>query len=188
MNPFSIRRKLFIISFAFSLITMVALPACKDANRSTGATPSGGTTSLSSDDNAFFGKAAQTGMAEMQAATLAGERSQAADVKDFAAMMSTDHDANSKLLQALAAKKGVSLPTQLDKDHQAMLEGLRQKSPEDFDKAYASAMKDGHEKAVDLFKEVSEDSKDAEINGYAKTSLPTLERHLEMAKALSTAH
>lgn len=188
MNPFAIRRSLFVISVSLSLAVAVAMPACKDANRSTGATPSGSTNSLSSDNTAFFAKAAQTGMSEMQAATLAGERTKAEDVKTFASMMTTDHGASNKMLQALAAKKSVSLPIALDNDHQAMLDGLRQKSPEDFDKAYANAMKDGHEKAVDLFKEVSEDSKDADISGFAKTSLPTLEHHLELAKTLSSAH
>lgn len=184
----SFRRNLFTLVAGLSLISVVALPACKDANRSTDATEARGTGGLSSKDDAFFGKAAQTGMAEMQAATLAGERSQAADVKKFAAMMTTDHGANSKLLQALASRKGVSLPAQLDKDHQAMLDKLQQTPPEDFDKAYASAMVDGHKKAVDLFKEVSEDSKDADVNSFAKTSLPTLEHHLDMAKALAAAH
>ena len=188
MNAFAIRRSLFIISAVLSLAAAVALPACKDANLNVDPAETKGSDRLSSDDTTFFAKAGQAGMVEMQAATLAGERSKADDVKTFASMISTDHSANNKMLQALAAKKSVSLPTALDRDHQAMLDSLRKKSPEDFDKAYASAMKDGHEKAVDLFSEVSEDSKDADISGFAKTSLPTLEHHLELAKTLSSAH
>ncbi len=144
-----------------------------------------GPSTLSSADIEFFGKAAQTGETEVQAAAIASSRASGADTKSFASTMATDHAANNEKLKALALRKGVSLPTQLDKPHQGMLDDLQKEDPKKFDASYAKDMAAGHAGAVDLFEKTSKDSKDPDIRDFAKSTLPTLQHHLEMAKHLS---
>lgn len=152
---------------------------------STDPTRASGPSTLSSDDITFFEKAAQTGMTEVQAAQIASSRGQGADVKSFAQAMSADHDANNQELKALADKKGVTLPTKLDKDHQDMLEDLQEQDTDKFDAAYAAQMKKAHQDAVKLFDKTSNKSKDADVRQFAGSTLPTLQHHLQMAKNLS---
>src|SRR5215204_6234316 len=61
----------------------------------------------------FWSKAAQGGMAEVELAKLALQKSTNADVKKFAQMMVTDHTKANDELKALAAKKNVTLPTDI---------------------------------------------------------------------------
>jgi putative membrane protein len=144
-----------------------------------------GPSTISNDDIEFFGKAAQTGMTEVQAAAIASTRASGADTKSFASTMATDHAANNEQLKALALRKGVTLPTQLDKTHQSMLDELQKGDPKKFDASYAKDMTTGHKGAIDLFEKTSKDSKDLDIRDFATSTLPTLQHHLEMATHLS---
>ncbi len=158
-------------------------PVC--AASSSDSTKASGPSTVSKDDIAFFESAAQTGMTEVQAAAIASSRALGADTKSFASAMATDHTANNEALKALAMRKGVSLPTQLDKTHQGLLADLQKEEPTRFDAAYAKDMTTGHKDAITLFEKTSKDSKDADIREFAKSTLPTLQHHLEMAKHLS---
>lgn len=140
---------------------------------------------VSHEDREFFQKAAQTGMLEMQAASLATSRAMTPDTKTFASTMATEHAANNEELKTLATSKGVTLPTQLDRKHRGILKELQKEDPKEFDEKYAKTMNEGHEEAVKLFTETAKDSKDAEIRAYASDTLPALLHHLDMAKHLN---
>ena len=54
----------------------------------------------------------------------------------------------------------------------------------DFDEAYADLMEDSHDRAVSLFEAAADDSKDADVRNFAKSSLATLRQHSEAAEKL----
>jgi putative membrane protein len=136
------------------------------------------------DDAEFMMKAAASGMFELQASELALQKASSKSVKDFARKMKEDHTKANKELKALAAKKNITLPTSLDKDHQDKLEDLRKESGADFDSEYMQAMHKAHEKDVELFEEASkEDDADADIKAFAAKTLPTLQSHHQMAES-----
>lgn len=58
-------------------------------------------------DAAFYKKAAEGGMAEVELGKLAQDKSPTASVKEFGAMMVKDHSAANDKLKAVAAAKGV---------------------------------------------------------------------------------
>lgn len=177
-----LRSSTLIVTLAMTL----AAVACTDRSESTDPKlATGAPDSLATADVDFFEAAAQIGMLEVSAAKLAGERGQAPNIKSYADLMVKDHTQHNAETKALAQRKGVTLPTQLDSAHQGKLDDLVEIEAGDFDKAYAETMVDGHQDAVDLFKTTAEDSEDAEIRAFAKRSLPTLQHHLEMAKALN---
>ena len=130
----------------------------------------------------FWSKAAQGGMAEVELAKLALQKSQNADVKKFAQTMVTDHTKANDEMKALAAKKNVMLPADIG-SHKSTLDDLNGKTGADFDKAYVEAMVDDHQEDVDLFED-NTDNSDPDIKAFTTKTLPTLKSHLEMIKGI----
>lgn len=130
----------------------------------------------------FMNEAAMGGMAEVALANLAMKKSQDKEVKDFAAKMITDHGKANTELKELAAKKTVTLPTDVGAEHKATMEKLEKLSGAEFDKEYVAAMVKDHEKDVSLFKTQSESGTDADAKAFAAKTLPTLQMHLTMIK------
>jgi putative membrane protein len=139
-----------------------------------------------SGDNEFLTEAAQGGMAEVELGKLASTKSQNAEVKKFAEMMVTDHSKANNELKELAAKKNFSLPTEVSAKHKSLMDKLNGLSGAAFDKAYVEAMVDDHEEDTEAFKDESEDGKDADVKAWAGKTLPTLQKHLEMIKAIQS--
>ena len=142
--------------------------------------------STQTGDTDFMTRAAQGGMAEVELGKLASTKAQSAEVKKFAQMMVNDHSKANEELKALAAKKNFSMPTRLDEKHQSLLDKLNGLSGAEFDKAYVEAMVDDHEEDVELFKDETEDGKDAEVKAFAAKTLPTLQTHLETIKGIQS--
>jgi putative membrane protein len=142
---------------------------------------------LAGDDASFMKAAAATGMAEVKLGELAGEKSESAEVKEFASMMVTDHAKANEELKGIASSKGVELPADLDAKHKALHAKLSKLSGAAFDKEYVSEMLKGHKKAVGDFEKAAKSAKDPEVKAFAEKTLPTLKHHLESAQALNGA-
>jgi putative membrane protein len=136
------------------------------------------------DDAEFMMEAAASGMFELQASELALQKAKSSSVKEFARKMKEDHTKANKELKALAGQKNITLPTALSKDHQDIIEDLREETGTDFDSEYMDAMHKAHKKDVEMFEEASkEDDSDAAIRAFAAKQLPVLRSHHEMAEA-----
>jgi putative membrane protein len=136
-----------------------------------------------SADQSFVKQAALDGMAEVQMANIASEKSSSEEVRTFAARMLKDHDKANAELATLAQAKRLKLPGKLDIKHKAMVDALKVRSGASFDAAYAKHMAAAHTKAVELFTEESQ-SPDADLAAFAKKTLPTLQEHKRLADAL----
>ena len=139
----------------------------------------------SAADNTFYRTLAEGGMAEVDLARLAQQKSTDPKVKDFAQMMVNDHSAANKKLEALAASKQLAVPKTLDASHEAektRLEGLRGNS---FDRAYAQSQVKAHEKTVSLLENEISSGEDADAKAFAQSVLPTIRHHLEAARTLA---
>ena len=132
----------------------------------------------------FMTEAAKGGMAEVELSKPATTKAKDAEIQKFAQKMIEDHtNANTELKQ-LAGKKNVTLPTELDAAHKAIKDKLAVLSGAEFDKEYVNAMVADHEKAVSLFKSQSESGTDADAKAFAAKTLPKLQMHLDMIKAM----
>jgi len=140
-------------------------------------TPEGG-------DNDFIMKAAQGGMAEVELGKLAQTKSQNAEVKKFAQMMIEDHSNANTELKALATKKSVTLPTEVNAEQKATADKLKTLSGAEFDKAYVETMVSDHKKTVDLFEKESTGGADADAKAFAAKTLPKIKAHLEMIQGI----
>lgn len=177
----TINRTLVVAGLALG----IGLPLYVCADSTLDSAKATGPTTISKDDMEFLGKAAQVDMTEIQAAAIAANRGLTVQTKAFANLMTTDHSGNSNDLHALAANKGVMLPTRLDSKHQDELDDLQKVDTAKFDAAYAEAMEKGHKDAVDLYQKVASKSKDADIRMFARINLPIIQQHLDLAKRMS---
>lgn len=133
-----------------------------------------GTGKLSHRDKAFIEKAAKSGMKEVEVSQAVLAKLSAGPVRDFAQTMINDHQQANQELQALAAKKGVTLPNDNDKWARKWADNDKDVADE-----YIGEMKDDHKDAVDLFEKATK-SEDPDIAAFARKTLPTLQHHLQM--------
>ncbi|MCI2807214.1 DUF4142 domain-containing protein [Eoetvoesiella caeni] len=139
---------------------------------------------LSSNDKDFMEHAAQAGHTEIEGSKLAQTHAKSEEVKTFANQMIMDHTKVGNDLEALAKQKSYKLPDGPSLAQKAKLKTLDMRD-DSFDKKYVSQIGvSAHEDAVKLFKKASADAKDPDVKAFAAKNLPTLEHHLEMAKAL----
>lgn len=136
----------------------------------------------------FADDASAKGLAEIQSARLALEKSSSADIKAYAQKMIDDHTKSNQELANVAKNAKVNLSDEaalLDKAKKFVLE---QRDGAGFDAAYAKNQVTAHEDAVELFQEYIRDGDNNYLKAYAKETLPKLQHHLEAARELSAKH
>ena len=159
--------------------------ANKRANRNTGATgEQAGMARMSSKDRDFLMDAAMGGMMEVELGRVAAQQGASEAVKQFGQRMVDDHSKANAELTTLATSKGITLPTELDAKHRQHVTKLSAMSGADFDRAYSKMMLSDHNKDVSEFEKESTKGGDADLKAFAGRTLPTLQEHLQMAKAL----
>jgi len=131
----------------------------------------------------FVQKAALDGMAEVELGRLALNKSENLQIRQFAQRMVADHAKANEELAALAKSKGIEAPTSLDAEHRTMIANLYRETGAAFDRAYCEHMVMDHNKAIALFESATKTS-DPELAGFAKKTLPTLQKHRQMAEKL----
>lgn len=147
-------------------------------------TASNMTGSSAGSPNAFLTEAAMGGMAEVQMGKLASQKAQNPEVKKFGQMMVTDHTAANNELKALASKKNVQIPSEVDPAYKSDMDSMNKLSGAEFDKEYVGMMVDDHEEDVAKFQKQADTGTDPEVKAFAMKTLPTLKKHLETIKGI----
>ncbi len=136
----------------------------------------------STGDQAFVTQAAQGGMAEVADATLASTRASSASVKAYARRMIADHTKANAQLAAIARKDKFTLPSGIGDDNAQLKGALGKLQGKTFDVSYLQGQVQGHEKMEQVFQKEISTGKNAELVAFAKMTLPTVEKHLALAK------
>lgn len=134
------------------------------------------------DDSEYLVAAAEVDMKEIELGKLAQTKSKNADIQALGKMMVDEHMKSSEETKALATTKNITLPAALTDKGQEAYKDLNDKTGNDFDKAYADMMVDGHEKTIEKMEKASENAADADIRAWAAKMLPTLRKHLDHSK------
>lgn len=132
----------------------------------------------------FLVKAANGGMAEVEAGKIGEQKATHKEVKDFAKMMVDDHTGANAEVKKLAAALNVTLPSAPSEDHQKDVTKLNEKKPKDFDKDFMDQMVADHKKTIDLFKDASDDDMNADVKAFVNNTIPKLQAHLDAAEAI----
>jgi putative membrane protein len=142
---------------------------------------------VSDADRDFVTQAAADGAAEVAMGETAKTRAGNPAIKAFAEQMVTDHTKAGAELKAIAAAKGIEVQEMPNAEQKAAHDKLKTLTGgAEFDAEYARLMREDHEKAVRAFRKQSETGEDPQLREFAAKTLPTLERHLEIANALPT--
>ena len=143
-------------------------------------------TTADTSDIKFAKALAAGGAAEITFSKLAESKVEAGKLKNFAAMMITDHTKAGDTLTAIAQKENITLPGGLDPDHQAKYDDISKMSGTDFNEAYVKLMVADHKGAVGLLQNESQNGKDSTLKAFATKILPTVQMHLDAANKLAS--
>ena len=132
----------------------------------------------------FLSEAVRDSRAEIQACNLALEKAQNPEVKQFAQRMIKDHSELSTKIEAVAKKKGVSLPPGISMTQKGRYELLDQTPQSHFDKAFMDHNVSDHKSDVKTFSEEAQEATDRDVKALASEALPQLQTHLRLAEDL----
>jgi putative membrane protein len=134
-------------------------------------------------DTQFVTEAMQGDNGEVAIGQLAAQKASSQAAKDFGNTLATDHGAHKQKLAALAASANVPVTDEATPESKSNLDKLKGLSASAFDKAFADMMVEDHTKDIAKYEKQAA-STDQQTAALAKETLPTLRKHLEMAKAL----
>jgi putative membrane protein len=137
-------------------------------------------------DRTFAHDAAVGGMAEVALGKLAATKGTTEDVKNFGQRMVTDHTKADDQLASIARQEGITLPTALDRQHQAAYDRLDKESGATFDRMYIDGAVTDHQKTIALFQREAKSGDNAPLKQFAATTLPVFQHHLQMAEAIQS--
>jgi putative membrane protein len=104
---------------------------------------------VSNDDRDFVRDLSIANMAEVELGKMAVANGANAEIKKFGQMMVDDHTKAGASLKSLATEHNIPVATELDVEHQSLRDKLAKLKGAAFDREYASAMVDGHEKVLE---------------------------------------
>jgi putative membrane protein len=184
-----------------SCIAAVVLAACNNSSDSTNAsdtsTANGADTMnsaqtpamnssvpLSKADSTFIMEAAMGGLMEVQAGQIAQQNAMNQRVKDFGAMMVTDHSKANDELKSLMSGRGLVISDSLPADKKKEIDAMNKLKGKAFDQHYVNMMVEDHEKDVAEFKKQSTSAEDAQLRNWVANTLPVLQKHLDSIQAI----
>jgi len=165
----------------FALLTaalMIALPAASAIAQ----------TAASDDDKKFVDAALKGGMAEVELGKLAAKKGASDDVKQFGAMMVTDHTKLGDKMKVVAGDIGEKPPTMMAASGMATKTKLEVLSGKTFDESYIKSMVQDHEDDLAAFKKEAAEGTSPEVKKAAHQGEMVVAKHLEMIKKIAQAH
>lgn len=132
----------------------------------------------------FIMKAGHSGVAEIELSKVALENSKTQSIKDFAQKMIDAHTKMGEDLTALGERLGTPPPTTLDEEMMKKKDELGKLKGKKLDQKYVDIMVENHQKSAETMRDQAEDAENPDLQAFAAANLPTVEEHLEHAKAL----
>lgn len=135
----------------------------------------------------FINDASAKGMADIEASRLAHQKSESQQVKDYTIVVINDRTTANQHLAKIA--KQLDLPVApreevVDKAKALMPEV---KDGTTFDQAYAASQVKTTQEAIEQIEQVAQNTDVPEIKAFAEETLPKLQNHLQMARALQAS-
>jgi putative membrane protein len=121
---------------------------------------------------------------EIMLGKYAAEHGASVGVKQFGRTLAADHLKAKRQMASVARTVGVKPPSSATMEADAERVKLIALSGKDFDQEFAQYMVKDHQSDIAKFKEEAA-AKDGPVSAMAEKQLPTLEKHLDMAKSLT---
>ncbi|MBV8390725.1 MAG: DUF4142 domain-containing protein [Mucilaginibacter sp.] len=137
-------------------------------------------------DAKFAVDVADGGLAEVELGKLAQEKATSQQIKEFGAMMVSDHSIINDKMKNIAKNKGITLPKVMGDYRQKLKKELSDKSGKDFDRAYVTAMIKDHKEDIKTFEVALKELRDTDLRTFASANLPILKKHLSSIEKINS--
>ncbi|KAF0863371.1 DUF4142 domain-containing protein [Pseudomonas sp. LD120] len=142
------------------------------------------TSALAQSPAAFIDDASAKGMADIEASRLAHQKTSSKAVKQYTIQVINDRTTANQHLAKIARQLDLPVAPR----EQVMEQAKRLIPPvpadEDFDRAYAANQVKATEEAIQQIQQQANNSDLPQLKAFAEETLPKLENHLKIAKAL----
>ena len=134
----------------------------------------------------FANTIAASDMFEIESGKLAADKGTSQAVKDFAAMLQTDHKKSTADLKAAGAKADPAItPTPaLTAEQQGNLDKLKAASGAEFDRLFAEQQVAAHQKGLEVLQAYSAGGDVAPLREFATKAATVVQSHLDKAQGL----
>ncbi len=136
-------------------------------------------------DKAFVRKALEGGMVEVQLGQLALQKSNNADVKQFAQQMIDDHTKLGDAMKQVAQQMSVPAPASPSKKDKATIAKLQALNGDDFDKAYIKDMVQDHQQDAKEFKSEAQNTANPGLKQLTTQGAQMIDDHLQMIEQIA---
>ncbi|HYF22872.1 MAG TPA: DUF4142 domain-containing protein [Caulobacteraceae bacterium] len=133
----------------------------------------------------YLRKTASTDLYEIESGRLALERSQSAEVRQFAQAMIDHHTQTSAMLTQAASQAGSAPAPKMDPAHQAMLTALRDAPAGEFDSLYMRQQITGHMNNLAIQTGYAGQGEAQPLRQVAAAASPVVQSHLDAAWSMS---
>lgn len=137
---------------------------------------------IGADPKEFLQRAYQNNLTAIQLGQLAEQKGQSPQIKEFGQHLVQGHQALNDKITQLASQKNITLEKKLDTPHQMMVDRLSGLSGAEFDKHFINQQVNTHRRDVALYQAAADKNTDPDVKSFAKSSVPALREHLQMAQ------
>lgn len=144
----------------------------------------GATSALAQSPADFIDDASAKGMADIEASRLAHQKTESKEIKDYTIVVINDRTTANQHLAKIA--KQLDLPVAPREEVVDKAKALMPQVPdgESFDQAYAASQVKTTQEAIDQLQQEARTTDVPAIKAFAEETLPKLQNHLQMARAL----
>ena len=135
----------------------------------------------------FINDASAKGMADIEASRLAHQKSESKEVKDYTIVVINDRTTANQHLAKIAKKLDLPIAPREEIADKAKELTPEVKDGATFDQAYAASQVKATEEAIQQIEQEAQTTDVPEIKAFADETLPKLQNHLEMARALQAS-
>lgn len=135
-------------------------------------------------DANFVNSVLADGQFEIQAAQRLLKDTKGSKLQQFAQQMVADHTKAGDELRKIAKALGMNVTDRLNREQTGILGQMEKLVGAPLQALYIKSAVSGHETAVSLFKTASQSAAKPELKQFAQKTLPIIEHHAMMAKAL----
>ncbi|MBH8572243.1 DUF4142 domain-containing protein [Nostocaceae cyanobacterium CENA369] len=138
-------------------------------------------TNISDLDRLYILEAGWGGLAEVQLAQLALQKSKNNKIRQYAQQIIREHTPVNQQLIELATRKGITPPTDVGPKYQVLIERLSQLSGSNFDQVYKNeAGINLHMEYLAIQRRQSQLGQDPDLRAFATKNIPVVQKHLQM--------
>lgn len=146
---------------------------------------------LTDEKREFMGYAHSISAQQVEMGKLAAEKGVTPQVRNYGQQMVDLYSSKQEELQDMSTQYSVTLPQQMEEDHAGRVQELRDKNPEEFDRAYWDTVIDAHKDALGEFEDNVKDIEETDnttFNLWARNTTKEIRAQMENAMRFRQDH